>query len=381
MTIAYMLIATSLLALLIHMASGAAVVRRTLRMTAARCGGHVREMTPITIVRPVSQADAFLSETLESTFGVIGDGIEIIFCAARDSDPAVKIVRDVLARHPGRNARLLIGSCGISQNPKLNNCVKGWQAAAHDLVALVDSNVLLPPDYLAQMLSVWDDNCGLVTSPPVGARPDSFWAHVECAFLNTHQARWQLLADELGAGFAQGKNLMFRKSILEPLGGIESLAAEPAEDAAATKVLRAAGYHVRLAPLPFPQPLGRRSAGDFWRRQVRWAKLRRATFPAAYVPEILAGSLPALIALTSGLSFAGHDPVLPLIGYGVIWFGAEQALARRMGWQASVLEPVAMLTRDFILPLVWIAGWIGNGFEWQGHRMSIDAELATATTE
>jgi ceramide glucosyltransferase len=35
---------------------------------------------------------------------------------------------------------------------------------------------------------------------------------------------------------------------------------------------------VRLVDRPFPQPLGYRSAADVWRRQLRWARLRRASF-------------------------------------------------------------------------------------------------------
>ena len=377
MTIASLLVAYSLLVLLAHLITGAVVVARAHRPS------RIREAQPahsdgVTIIRPVSQADAYLRETLESTFGVLGENIEIIFCAARESDPAVSVVRELLACHAGWNAQLLIGNSGISQNPKLNNCVKGWRAASHDIVALIDSNVLLPPDYFDQMFAAWGHNCGLVTSPPVGARPANIWAGVECAFLNTHQARWQLLADELRMGFAQGKNLLLRKSILEPLGGIASLASEPAEDAAATKVLRAAGYNVRLARRPFPQPLGRRTIGELWRRQVRWAKLRRATFPMAYVPEILAGSLPPLCALITGCALFDVPSFLAGAAYLLVWFGSELRFARLMGWHAKPSAAFAMLVRDLLMPVVWVAGWAGDDFEWQGHQMNVSQDLAEA---
>jgi len=93
----------------------------------------------------------------------------------------------------------------ISANPKLNNCFKGWNAAAHDWIVLADSNVLMPPDYLTRLWNAWrHDDTGLVCSPPSGSQPDGFWAGVECAFLNTYEARWQYGADTLGLGFAQG---------------------------------------------------------------------------------------------------------------------------------------------------------------------------------
>jgi hypothetical protein len=39
----------------------------------------------------------------------------------------------------------------------------------------------------------------------------NIWAEIEGAFLNTYQARWQCFADEIGLGFAQGKQRTLRR--------------------------------------------------------------------------------------------------------------------------------------------------------------------------
>ena len=103
---------------------------------------------------------------------------------------------------------------------------------------MADSNVLMPRDYLQRLLAGWRPDTGLLCSPPIGCQPDGFWAEVECAFLNTYQARWQYAADTLGLGFAQGKTMLWRRRDLERAGGIQALAEEIAEDAAATKLVR-----------------------------------------------------------------------------------------------------------------------------------------------
>jgi len=132
--------------------------------------------------------------------------------------------------------------------------------------------------------------CPLI-GPPIGSQPDGFWAELECAFLNTYQARWQYIADAFGFGFAQGKTMLWRRADLDRAGGIEVLAREVAEDAAATKVVRGAGRKVQLVDRPFPQPLGYRSAAEVWHRQVRWARLRRASFFAYFLPEAVSGGV------------------------------------------------------------------------------------------
>ena len=181
---------------------------------------------------------------------------------------------------------------------------------------MADSNVLMPRDYIQRLLARWGANTGVVVSVPIGARPGNFWAELECAFLSTFQARWEYVADTFGFGFAQGKNMLFRRDILEAGGGIRALGQEVAEDAATTKMMRALDRKVRVMDSPFVQPLGRRSAMQVWGRQVRWARLRRITFPVMFLPEILTGSLLPMIA---GLYFAAVEGLNLLLVAALLW--------------------------------------------------------------
>lgn len=337
-----------------------------------------RDQPPVTIVRPISELYGRLQETLESTFKLTYPQFEVILCAARETDPAVTIARTLIAKHPGVDARLLIGDVPFSQNPKLNNCIKGWEEARHDLIAVIDCNVLLPSDYLEQMMSNWGPGVGLVSSPPVGAAPENFWAEVECGFLNSYQGRWQLFAQELGIAYAHGKNLMVSRSLLAKHGGIRALADEPAEDAAATKLMRQAGLKIALNREPFCQPLGKRSAAQVWKRQVRWAKLRRATFPAAFLPEIFAGSALPLAAGATAAALMQLNPILFLACHALLWFGAEMLLAFWARWPLSSATLLGMFIRDCMIPPLWIAALFSSKFEWGGHQMQTSARLSEA---
>ncbi|RVD63371.1 glycosyltransferase, partial [Mesorhizobium sp. M7A.F.Ca.ET.027.03.2.1] len=214
---------------------------------------------PVSIVVPSRGVEPFTQETLERAFSLDWPRYELIFCVAHADDPVVKLINRTIVRFPKVPARLLIGDDRISANPKLNNCVKGWEAARHDWVVLADSNVLMPRDYVQHLMAAWRSGTGLVCSTPIGSRPAGFWAEVECAFLNTLQARWQYAGEALGVGFAQGKSMLWNKPMLDANGGIRALAAEIAEDAAATKLVNSLGLRVNLVAAPFEQPLGRRS--------------------------------------------------------------------------------------------------------------------------
>jgi ceramide glucosyltransferase len=322
----------------------------------------------VSVVRPVCGLENHIEDTLGSAFELDYPRYEIIFCAATANDAAVPLVKRLIAAHPHIPARLLIGNEAISENPKLNNVCKGWRAAAYDWVVMADSNVLMPPDYIERLLAAWRPDSGLVSSPPVGCRPQGFWAELECTFLNTYQVRWQYAAAGVGIGFAQGKSMLYRRSQIEQAGGLRLLATEPAEDAATTKLVRGLGLRVCLVDAPFGQPLGYRSAREVWARQLRWARLRQASFKRYYVLEILSGGIGPLLAAGYVLGASGL-PVAGVVAVAAVWYGAEAVLARAAGWHLSVRSPLAFLLRDVLLPLLWIGGWLGRDFVWRGNQM------------
>jgi ceramide glucosyltransferase len=324
---------------------------------------------PVTLLRPVCGTEPFVGETLGSSFQLDYAPYEIIFCVARADDPVVPVVLRLIDGNPQVPARLLIGDQRISANPKLNNLVKGWVAAQHHWIVVADSNVVLARDALQRLLGRWRDDTGIVCSMPLASRPGNFWAELECAFLNTLQARFQYVSEALGFGFAQGKTMLLRRDLIERAGGIRALAAETAEDAAATKMVRALGRRVHLVDTPFDQPLGPRSITQVWARQLRWARLRRMSFPLLFLPEILMGSALPSLALACAAAHYGVSTPGALAGLAVIWCGAEAGLAWRAGWRLSARLIGALFVRDMLLPILWVAAWIGDDFVWRGNGM------------
>jgi ceramide glucosyltransferase len=355
----------------IHIASIVVAIVRFRRSTLGEAPS-ARKFPPISLVRPLCGIDNFAAETLRSTFDLDYPRCEILFCVASAKDPVVPLVEGLMAERPEAGAKLLVGDDKLSSNPKLNNVLKGWRAARHDWIVIADSNVLMPRDYIDRLFASWRADTGLVASPPIGCRPQSVWAELECAFLNTYQARWQYLADSLGCGFAQGKTMLWRRADLERAGGIPALARDVAEDAASTKVVRGAGLKVRLVDRPFPQPLGYRSAADVWRRQLRWARLRRASFFAYFLPEALSGGVLPMIALALVAAAVGLPPALSVAALACAWYGGEMLLAAAAGWHLSLLCPLYGLARDLLLPMLFVGALHGDDFVWRGNEMQVE---------
>jgi ceramide glucosyltransferase len=317
----------------------------------------------ITLLRPVCGLDPFDAETLASSFTQDYPAFEVVFCVAHREDPVVALVERLIKQHPDVSARLLIGNSAITSNPKLNNLHKGWISSTADWIAMADSNLLLPPDYLRTLAASWRMESGMISAPPVGTRPDGFAAALECAFLNGNQARLQLAADSLGMGFAQGKTLFWRRDLLDRAGGLSALGHDLAEDAAATKLMRRLGWNVTLTPRPFPQPIGRRSLRAVWDRQMRWSRVRRDGFPVLFLAEVL--NTPVLPALAIGWGIGPWAAAVLLLTV----YAAEAILLFRSGWPHAWRDLLAMPMRDLLILPLWLGTFAARGFEWRGTKM------------
>ncbi len=355
----------------LHLGSVALVLNRLRRARPPMQTG-----TPfITLLRPACGLDPFDAETLGSSFTQDYPSYEVVFCVARADDPVVVLLQGLIARHPNVPARLLVGDDRPTANPKLNNLQKGWSSRTGRWVAMADSNLILPPDYLRSLVTAWGEQTGLVSSPPVGIRPDGLAAAVECAFLNGNQARLQLAADSLGFGFAQGKTLFWQRDMLDAAGGLAALSHDLAEDAAATKLVRGLGRKVTLTPRPFAQPVGKRRFADVWGRQLRWSRVRRDGFPVMFLAEPL--NSPLLPVLAAAGAF-GAGPAAALLA---LWYLAEALMLRRAGWPCGWRDLVAMPLRDAMMLPLWIATFASRGITWRGTAMEPPRTATIAPAE
>ncbi len=333
----------------------------------------------VSLLRPVCGRDDFDNETLASSFLQDYPNYEIIFCAPSEKDPSVALVRQLIAEHPNVAARLLIGLDQVTGNPKLNNLWKGWNAATSDWICMSDSNLMLPADYLSQLVAAWGPETGLVSCPAIGTRPDNFGGSLECAFLNSNQARIQFTADSIGHGFAQGKTLFWNRAMLDAAGGIKALGRHLAEDATATKIVYAQAKRVDLPQLPFSQPIGTRKLRQVWDRHLRWSRVRRDGFPWLFAGEFLNGPAIATVFFALAMVMLGRSPVFVLAYLG-LWYAPEVWLIRRARWPSGWKDFAALPVRDLLLPVMWAVTYLRRDIEWRGNAMSVPAPTSPSAT-
>ena len=322
---------------------------------------------PVSMLIPVKGAPAGLAEATASVFGQDHPALEVIFSATRDDEAAASAVRALLAAAPpGRTLRFLRTAPAAGINPKIGNLLESYAAASHDLIIIKDATTILAPGQVDAMLRSLTPGTGLVCAAPIGRGPARMVAHVEAALLNTYGARLLLAASALGIGVGIGAIMLFRRGDLDRAGGLAAIAPAVADDHAISKAMAGLGLRTAFTASAVDQPLGHRDLQPVWQRHLRWALCRRTAEPLAFWLEPFTGLAAACLAVW--LAFAG--PVLLALTL-LAWLTVETALALAKGWPVGPLLLPAILLREALLPVLWIAALLTRRIVWGDQAVPI----------
>ncbi len=326
----------------------------------------------VTILKPLRGLDEGISENLESFFRLDYPKYEILFTVASADDPVCEVVRKHMIRYPGVKARLILGAVEAGLNPKVNNLIRSYEQAAYDSIVISDSNCRVTGDYLERLVSHFAEDVGMMTSIVAGFSPRGLGGLLEATFLNTFFARALTVASAIGQPCVMGKSMMFRRSVLDQVGGIRGLGEYLAEDYQAGEKIRQLGLRVLVLSEPIHQFIGNYSFGAFWSRHVRWGRLRKVQAPFLFLMELWVGCLVSGVLGALAFShFYGVEAPLFLALHLAFWGTCDLLLMRKMGQSLSLKSAGAWLVRECSHFLLWAHIAAGNSVEWRGQTITL----------
>src|ERR1700678_2163286 len=127
-------------------------------------------------------------------------------------------------------SQLFLGEEIVGVNPKVNNLIRSFRAAAHDILWVLDSGVMVDPGTLARSADILTTlssssrsprsialvhhvPLALINEPQVGSI-------LEAAFLNTNHAKMYIAINTVGIeSCVVGKSNLYRRSDTDRLNG------------------------------------------------------------------------------------------------------------------------------------------------------------------
>ncbi|KAI0322705.1 nucleotide-diphospho-sugar transferase [Amylostereum chailletii] len=370
----------------------------------------------VSILRPLKGLDSNLYENLESSFTQDYPNFEIIFSVADEHDQALTVVNELLAKHPHINARVIVGEEVVGVNPKVNNLIRPYREAAHDIIWVLDSNVTVAPGTLARAVDILNRpvdpgstqrRIALVHHVPLAfASQPTLGARIEEAFLNTNHAKMYIAINTVAVdSCVMGKSNLYRRSDIDRVNGTLKRRQEPTERdglgcglaafsqfLAEDNMIAGALWHELdlrhdLSCDVAHNVIGNMSFMDYVWRRVRWIRVRKhMTLVATLLEPFTESVVLSVIAATSLKYLTGISPFLFFPVHFALWILVDlDVYASLAGYPIPASKRwgflVAWAARELLALPIWTLAMVGNEVEWRGKRYQVlrNGEVTRAT--
>lgn len=354
-----------------------------------RAQTHADYTPAVSLLKPVRGVDFGSYENFASFCKLDYPEYEILFAVNDQSDPAVPLIRQIIAEFPQKRIRLFTGAQELGANRKVNKLAMLAREAQSDVLVLTDGDVRVDPDYLREVVApLRDRRIGAVTSFYRAIAQDNVGAKLEAIgaasdfFAGVLMARWKE-----GIRFALGASIATTKDWVRKMGGFEAIADTLADDYELGLRIANAGGEIILSSKSVWTMYPAQTFGGFWDHQLRWARTVRLCRPFSYLgllftqglPWILLAILFAPAAWVAGAYMAAYLGLRFTMALTVGVWGVKDEVLRRNLW----LVPV----RDAIYFVVWLASFGSNRIRWgpveyairKGQMVPIAGQEKTAT--
>src|SRR6267143_2312926 len=321
---------------------------------------------PVSVLKPVLGVDFGSYENFASFCRQEYPDYEILFAVNDDGDPAVPMIRRIIAEFPERKICLLVGAEHLGANRKVNKLARLAREAQNEILVLTDGDVRVGPQFLREVVALLADRkTGAVTSFYRGIAENNVGAEIEAVGASSDFFAGVLMAGWTeGITFALGASIATTKEWLGKIGGFEAMADALADDYELGNRIAKAGGEVVLSPEAVWTMYPAQTLRSFWDHQVRWARTVRLCRPLSYVGLLFTQGLPwaLLAALVAPVKWVAGAYLLAylVLRFVMAWtvgiWGVEDEVLRRKIW----LVPL----RDAIHFVIWLASFGSNRIRW-----------------
>ncbi|TFK56550.1 glycosyltransferase family 21 protein [Heliocybe sulcata] len=368
----------------------------------------------VSILRPLKGLDTNLYENLESTFTQEYPNYEIILSVAEENDQALPVVRDLIAKYPRRDAKVVIGEEVVGVNPKVNNLIRPYRQAVHDILWVLDSNITVAPGTLGRSVdALVGPPSSSAVSPPsrrialvhhvpyaVATEP-ALGARLEEAFLNTNHAKMYIAINTVAVdSCVVGKSNLYRRSDVDRVNGSlkaisPSISADGSLDATDDRGLAAFGRFLAednmiagalwhelglrhdLSCDVARNAIGKMSFADYVWRRVRWIRVRKHMVLGATLVEPFTESVVVGLITATCLHYLFHVPrwLFLIVHFGA-WLPVDldvyESLAGHPVPESSKWAFIAAwFMRECLALPIWTLGMVGSEVDWRGRTYRV----------
>ena len=327
------------------------------------------EPRPVTILKPLHGAEPRLTDNLHSFLTQHWDAPIQLLCGVHSPSDGATASVEALRGNARAEISCVIDNSVHGSNGKVGNLINMMSEARHDILILSDSDIVVAPDYLDQVVSALNEpGVGAVTCLYAGRGDAGFWSELGAAGLS-----WQFLPNVVvslalkAGGVCMGSTIALRRVTLDAMGGFARFAEILADDHAIGAAVREQGLDVVVPPMIVTHASTDRSLAELLRHELRWAATVRQVNPAGYAGMIVTHPLPFALAT---LALAPRLGMLLLAGAIVARLLLMENVQRLCS--QSPASPWLLPLRDTLSFFVFLGGFVTGSVDWRGERLRME---------
>lgn len=328
----------------------------------------------VTILKPLYGEEPRLYDNLKSfCTQIYGGPVQVVFGVQRHDDPAIEIVRRLIAALPHLDLSLVIDEQSHGANRKVSNLINMEKSARHEVIVLADSDMAVAPDYLDWVVSALEaPGVGAVTCLYRGEAVAGFWSKLAVQAIDYHFLPNVTVG--MATGLAKpcfGSTIALRHETLHLIGGFECVVDHLADDYALGEAVRALGLRIAIPPIAIAHCCSDSSLADLLRHELRWARTIALVDPAGFAGSVITHAFPiAIISL-----FFSDFTLLPA---SVVILALASRLILHINIARSFALPNSSYwlgpARDMLSFGVFVTCFFARAVDWRGQKYVVNAD-------
>ncbi|MBV9330153.1 MAG: bacteriohopanetetrol glucosamine biosynthesis glycosyltransferase HpnI [Alphaproteobacteria bacterium] len=335
------------------------------------CGRTRAAGTPVTILKPLHFEERGLREALKSFLDQDYEApVQIIFGVQDGGDPAIAIVRALMAEFPKADIELVMDGRPHGTNRKVSNLINMSRVAKHEIIVLSDSDITVAPDWLSRIVAALSAaDVGAVSCLYSGKPNGNAWSKL-AAMGSSYEFLPNVVAG-LSFGLAApcfGSTIAIRRETLRAVGGFEAFANRLADDYEIGRAVRSLGLKVAIPAFTVDHASSESGPAELYRHEVRWNRTTRLIDPVGHAGSLITHAVPLALL---GAAAAGFDE------QGLAVLAAAVVARLLLKWTverkfATYAGPaLALPLRDLISFSVFVASFFAENVHWRGSRFAV----------
>ncbi len=334
----------------------------------------------ITVFKPLKGLEPLSRECLTSFLTQNYHPYQVLFGVRHPDNPVVDLLRELQRAHPRCDLEIVICPEDLGLNPKISTLRQLMPRARYDLLVIADGDVLVGPDYLAQVAAAFrQPGVGLVSCLYRAGRIRTLGAALEALTIAGDFIPSVAAAKSVeDIRFALGAAMALTRQALTAIGGLAPLADFLADDYQLGFRVAQTGLQVNILATVVETNNPEMSFSAYLAHQLRWARTYRVCRPGGYLAY---GITHALVYSLAILLAAGLAPwawglvaaTLALRGTLAI-FSERRCLKGELPPWAFALLPL----KDLLSFGLWLSSFLGSRVSWGGrsYRVTPEGKLA-----